>query len=161
MCLGFFFFLVWCVVAWKGNSRHSSRGLKILIRGMVGLTCSFVWESFLGTQMKVWNHTEMGHWQVTSLLLHLKCFGHAVGNSCSSILLLCLKCTELAVKARLDGASFRAPAQATLHLLMHASWCKSRASLAAYLLLFRHYWEAHAECLYKHYSVRLLLLLPL
>jgi hypothetical protein len=41
------------------------------------------------------------------------------------------------VKARLDGASFRAPAHATLHPLVHASWCKSHASLAACLLLFR------------------------
>ena len=41
--------------------------------------------------------------------------------------------------ARLDGASFRASAHATLHPLTHASWRKSRASLAACLILFRRY----------------------
>jgi len=50
-------------------------------------------------------------------------------------------------KARLDGASFRGPAQATLHALLHASWRKSRASLAACLFLFRRHREARAECL--------------
>ena len=54
--------------------------------------------------------------------------------------------TCVALKARLDGASFRAPAYATLHSLMHASWRKSRASLAACFLLFGHYGEAR-ECL--------------
>ena len=56
-----------------------------------------------------------------------------------------IKC--VALKARLDGASFRAPAYATLHPLMHVSWRKSRASLAACLLLSRRYGEARAECL--------------
>jgi hypothetical protein len=47
--------------------------------------------------------------------------------------------TYVKVKARLDGASFRTPAHATLHPLMRASWRKSNAFLAAGLLLFRRY----------------------
>ena len=45
----------------------------------------------------------------------------------------------MSLKSPLDGDPFHAQARATLHPLMHASWRKSRASLAAWLFLFRRY----------------------
>ena len=57
----------------------------------------------------------------------------------STVFISCLRDPQILLKARLDGASLRASAHATLHPLMHASWRKSRAFLAACPLLFRRY----------------------
>jgi len=56
-----------------------------------------------------------------------------------AVALRVLKVYTVHLKVRLDGASFRAPVHATLHQLMYASLCKSSASLAACLLLFKRY----------------------